>query len=266
MGILNELREEANKKKNKELERKDSQQILESVYKSELLPALQHVYKFFKEIVEYLEILEDPIIIKEYSNKYQDFNDLVQKLYKIKTDKYGGATKFNELKEITLRYFYIGEGAFTLEAFTQAEIDQHIKLLSAHKVPFDWSRQFNAVTNSLATFTIERKIPVIIKFEVDIQSSRINLKIINHSNFDVTKRTYKASEIDENFLDKLARYLLHKDNSFLQIDISEEEKAAIRAKIKEKQEKDTLYAGRDSINPNSESSLVGKFKSMFGKS
>ncbi len=237
MSLRDELRKEADKKKAEEALLLSSQEKLQQVYEEKLLPKMQHIYDYFKEIVEYLEFLKEPIRIGEYSPRYKNLGELVQQDYKLSTDKFGGVAKYDELKEIMFRFYCSGEGKFPLDVFSQSEVEQQIKFLTAKKVPFEWSRQHNEATQAIACFMIERKIPVLIRFSVDLEAQSINLTIHNHYNFDVIERSYSCDDINEKFLDKLGRFLLRKDNSFIEIDISEEEKAAIRAHLQKEREK-----------------------------
>ncbi len=231
MGILDELKQEADLKRACEEQQKRDQEQLEKRYRQEILPKMQKIYTFFKEMVEYLQYLQKPIEIDSYSKRYPQFDPLVQKEYKLTTDQFGGVSHFDELKEIYLKFYCIGEGSFELQVKNQAEVEQLIAFLGSKKVPFEWSRQFNRVEKSSATFVIERKIPVKIQFVVDIEQGFIRLDIYNYHNFNHIFRVYRPQDIDDAFLDELARFILRKENRFSHEKLTEAQRRAIRERL-----------------------------------
>lgn len=265
MGILNELRDEASKQKEDAKLEEFSQQMMEHKYRNEILPKVQMIFNYFKEIVEHLQFLKNPIVVNDYSKHFPMFGELEQRDYKLSTDDYGGQTKYDELRQVIIKFYCLGEGNFNFEVKSQHEIDQCVALFTAKKVPFDWSRNFNSVDKSSATFEVTRKIPVRIEFKVDYDKSVINLRINNHLNFDTIKRTYKPEEITEEFLDQLANFLLRKNNDFIAIEISDEEREKIRQKLIESAQADKKYREQlDDFAPK-EKSLFNKFTSIFNK-
>lgn len=280
MGLLDQLREEATKKQEEQRYQESVQRSKEDIYQYQLLPAMQQIYTYFKEVTEYLNILNEPIKIEDYSKNYPQFGCLVQTDYKLMTDKHGGVTKFDQLQQIMLRFYCVNpeEPYFTLEVFSQREIEQLIKFFSARKVPYEWKRESNPASKSIALFKFERKIPVVLKFVVDMEQSLIELRIDNHLNFDSFKRNYSAEDIDEAFLDSLGNYLLRKNNQFIQFDISEEERIAIRERLLQhqqnlQQEPENITTAATSTNhvaniptaeeTNKTSGLVNKLSGLF---
>jgi len=265
MGLLDDLKQESEIKKQLLEVDLNQEQLLISHYENFLLPKLQFIYNYFKELIEYLNILQEPITIDTYTKRIPGFNNLIQNDYKLSTDKHGGITKFNELKEVNLRFYCTGEGHSNFDVFSQPEVEQLIKFLNAKKVPFEWKRESNPASKSVANFNIELKIPVIIKFEVDISNKLIKLVIFNHLNFDVTQRSFKAEEITESLMDQIGEYLLRKNDDFVKMDISDEHIETIRKNLDEEIKLNQEYAKKSlEDGPKEEkSNLLGKFKNIF---
>ncbi len=232
MGILDELRDESERKKFVEQSENISAEKLAENYQKNILPKMQMVFDFFKEIVEHLQYLKNPIMVYDYSNKYPGLGELKQSDYKLSTDKHGGISHYNELRDVKIRFYCVGDEALEFDVKTQVEIDQHINFLTAKKIPFEWSRHHSNVQNSFATFTVEKKIPVKISFHVDYEQSLINLEISNHLNFSHIKRSYKPDELNSDILDQIAKFLLRKDSTFIQEELSEDEKQALRENLR----------------------------------
>jgi len=260
MGILDELRDETERKKIVDHNQTISNDNIASIYKNEILPKMQDIFHFFKEIVNHLQYLQNPIEVIDYSEKYPMLGQLVQRNYKLSTDKHGGMVHFDKLKEIHLRYFYVGEGIMDYTVKNQADVEQQIQFLTAKKVPFEWSRQHNSIEKSSAIFQIERKIPVKINFTVDYDNSLINLDILNHHNFSYIKKSYKASEITEVFLDQLVKFLLRKKNNFIKEEMNEQEREILRGNLRESiKSSDSIIQDYDVKNK----SLLNKVGSFF---
>lgn len=233
MGILDELRDETERKKVIEQSHTLSTESLTHNYQQEILPKMQMIFDFFKELVEHLLFLKNPIIINNYSHKYPDLGELYQLDYKFSSDKFGGVSHYDKLMEITIKYYFCGEEPLFFDVKNQTEIDSQVNFLTAKKVPFTWERQHNiSAKQSYATFAIEKRIPVKIIFKVNYTQSTINLEIFNHSDFDHTHRTYLPNEINTDTLDQLAKYLLRKDNSFIEEKITESERETLRENLR----------------------------------
>ena len=231
MGIIDELREETNKKLVNDSRQKKLEQQLAKNYLQDISPKMQHVFKFIKEILEHISFLDRAIEIKKYSDKYPELGTLRQVDYKINTDGNVGFVNYDEIMQINVNFACVGEGEFSFKKEGKTTIDQEIAFLHEKKVPFSWNyiRTLDGV--AAAHFKIKRSIPVKFRFEVDYQQSKIILLINNHLNFDSYKKVFEPSEINQNLLDEIARYMLREDNEFIQLEISNKKKQAIRQKL-----------------------------------
>lgn len=235
MGILDQLRDEANLKQESEFAEIDEQQKLENEYQAHILPKMQKTFTFLKEIIEHLGYLDKAIEIEDYSHDYPQIGHLVQKEYSINTDGYGGFSSFDRIMQINVNFFCVGRGSFTYELEGKTRIEREVGFLHSKNVPFDWNQFVNSNGVEAARFTITRKIPVRFKFEVDFENSKIRLLINNHENFSVYKKTFEPSEVDEELLDEVIRFMLRKDSDFIRLDINNQDKERIQKKAEEMQ-------------------------------
>jgi len=263
MGILDELRDEAERKKLISQQEVISAEKLAENYQQNLLPKMQMIFNFFKEIVEHLQFIQEPIKVINYSKKYPELGELIQQDYKLSTDKHGGISHYNELMEIKVRFYCFAEGTMELAVKSQAEIEQQVNFLTAKKVPFEWSRHHNSIADTFATFVIEKKIPVNINFRVDYNDSQIILEIFNHHNFGHIKRYYQADEVNEALLDQLAKFLLRKDSDFIEIEMSEQERQALKENLRKKINFDNNPYIPQVEKKQKKQGLLGKVSSFF---
>lgn len=235
MGILDDLREHASQKQEQRQEDSIAKEKLEHNYQILILPKMQLLFSYFKELLDYLNIIEEPIVIPLYSKRYGQLGELYQKDYRLSSDKHGGLANFEKLTEITLRFACVGqdEDEFIHYVDNQIEAEQEKEFLSRRKIKYHYDRHIGNTKGGAVTFHITRKIPVVFKFSVDYERSQITLDIQNHEDFELRNQVINPQHIDEPFLDKLARYILRKDNEFIRMDIDETHKEKIRRQLEE---------------------------------
>jgi hypothetical protein len=211
MEILNQLRDEAKQKKTNQAQQHNQEKQLEQVYHTKLLPKMQQIFVYFKEVVEHLNFIESRIGIEEYNHRFPQFGLLNQGNYKINTDGYGGYADFERLLQINITFFLTGEGAFTYQVIGSSKIEQEISFLHTKNIHFCWQHLTSKEHNRLAAFTINRKVPVRFRFEVDFENTIIKLIINNHEELTTYQKIFLAEEINEELLEQVSRYMLRKD-------------------------------------------------------
>lgn len=233
MGIIDDLREQAIQKQSEQQEDTILKEKLAHNYQILILPKMQQLFSYFKELLDYLTVIEAPICIPHYSNRYRKLGKLYQLDYRLSTDKHGGIANYEKLTEITLRFNCQGqeEGEFTHSAESKFDAEQEKEFLSLHKIPFTYDRYLGNSEGGALTFHISRKIPAIFKFSIDYENSRIILTIHNHEDFEQRTQFINPEQINEAYMDKLARYILRKDTEFIQMDIDESHKEKIRQQV-----------------------------------
>ncbi|WP_036248454.1 hypothetical protein [Methylobacter sp. BBA5.1] len=270
MGVLEQLRGQVHGKQDDELDQQHIEQELAARYKDAILPKMQSIFVFMKEMVEHLTYLEQSIFIDDYSSKYPQLGRLIQTDYKINTDGIIGYVDPGKLMQINVSFFCLSEGAFSYNLQGKSLIEQEVAFLSAHKVPFEWKyfQGVGAVQN--ASFIVTRKIPVRFKFEVDYVASNIKILINNHENFGVYKKSFAPEQIDDDLLDEVARFMLRQDSDFIRLEISSEHRNRIRRKLEETRQEYEAWLSQihrdEALAPQSaERRKVGKlFKALGG--
>jgi hypothetical protein len=232
MGVLEQLRQEANQKKSAEQQEVDLVQQREQLYQTQILPKMQEVLKYLQELVEHLNYLEVPIQVENYSAKYPKLGALAQKHYKINTDGYGGFVALDKLQHINMTFYCEGTGELQHMVHGKAAIEQEVAFLHNKRLTSKINRTAKNINGEeAANFSILRKIPVRVRFVVDYEQSRIKLLINNYEDFSVFAKSYAAEDINSEFLDELARYLLRQDNNFIKLEITDEYRENLRKKL-----------------------------------
>lgn len=234
MSVLDELRKKADEKKAAEHQQALTNEQLEQVYQSKILPKMQLLFDSFQETINYLNFLEEPIHVKDYCQKYPQFGDLSQSNYKINTDGRIGLADYNRIMQINVTFFCEAKGDFSYRLESDPLIDKEINFLQAKQLFFDWKHQ-SIVGVPCTLFIIQRKIPVAFRVEVDYNNSLFKVAIKNHEDLRSFTKIFSPEQVDNDFLDGLLSYFLRKDNRFARVDdISLEYKNAIKAAVQSK--------------------------------
>ncbi len=104
MGILDDLREEASQKQAELHEDTLHKEKLEHNYQVSILPKMQQLFSYFKELIEYLNIIETPLEVTHYSRRYPQLGTLYQQKYRLSTDDHGGISHYDAIAEIYFRF------------------------------------------------------------------------------------------------------------------------------------------------------------------
>lgn len=228
MSILDELRQKADQKKAEQLQQESTRQNLESVYQSTLLPKMQYFYDSLNETVKHLNFLEEPIPVNNYSSRYPQFGELSQQNYKINTDGYSGLADYDRLMQINVSFVCEAEGGFTYSLESKRQIEAEIAFLHARRLAFTWKNQSTVAGVESAGFTIQRKVPVSFKIEIDYPLSKLKVTINNHENLEFFSKSFSPEQIDDDLLDAIISYLMRRDNRLIRLDISDSHKTAIQ--------------------------------------
>ena len=86
MGVLEELRQQTNLKKVHDDVQKTREQIWQQNYENIVLPKMQHIYYYLKEVIDHLKFIDHKLKVKDYSQRFRKFETLTQQNYR---SKYG---------------------------------------------------------------------------------------------------------------------------------------------------------------------------------
>ncbi|NOQ65158.1 MAG: hypothetical protein GQ582_11665 [Methyloprofundus sp.] len=231
MGILDQLREEAEQKKSSEQLALDLEAQRKQNYETRILPKMQQIFKYLQELVEHLNYLEVPVQVENYTTRFSKLGTLAQKNYKISSDDFGGFADMDKLMQINLTFLCVGEGEFEYKISGKQAIENEIAYLHAKRLTVKTKNLLIAHNNETTRFIVKRSIPVRFRFAVDYDNSVIKVIINNNGNFSTYTELWQAEDINEQFLDEIACYLLRKDTKFIKPAISDEQREVLRKKL-----------------------------------
>lgn len=260
MGILDDLREQAEKKINEQSADKMSEENKQHVYTTLIAPKMKQIYLYFKEFSQHLNIIKNPVKVPNYSKLFPDMGELSQTEFKTHNDNYGGLVNNDKIHEVVLRFRYKEPNTREYVHYTDSklEADQIQNFLYSHNLPVASSRNLASKNNGALIFYITKDIPVLFKFVSNPEQANIILNIRHHENFEERSLSINPHDINEAFLDKLARYILREDSDFLNIDIDDSFRDKIQQKIEAEREKEWQEEQQEEPQEKQEKSFMGK--------
>jgi hypothetical protein len=226
MSVLEELRKKAEEKKAVERQQEQNLDYLEQIYTLELLPKMQFLYDNLNETIEYLNFLEEPLLIKNYGSRFPQFGRLLQKEYKMNTDGRIGRANYDRLMQINISFSCEGPGDFSYSVAKNFS-NKEKEFLTEKRLTFTTE----SINSTLQRFTIKRKIPVTFSIKVDYEQSKLDVIIDNYENLESFSKSFSPEELNEEFLDSLLSYFIRKDNRFVKPEITEHHKIIIQNHI-----------------------------------
>ena len=266
MGILDNLKEQADQDIRKQVKQQSSTEKSQSFYEHAITPKMKEVYLYLKELTQNLNIIEQSIKVTHYAKVFPDMGELQQTSYKINTDGSGGVVNHDKIQEVHFSFRYKGTtaGEYVHHTDNKLASDRIIDFLTNHKIPYTRADNLSSRNNGALNFYIEKDFPVTFVFSSNPEQASINLLIQNHENFEKRKLIIKPDDINEAYLDKLARYILKKDTELLDIEIDDDVKNKIRQRIEaEKKAKQVEQKSEGKAEQNKPP--AGAKKSLFGK-
>lgn len=271
MSVLDELRKKADEKRAAEQQEAMTNEQLEQVYQSKILPKMQFIFDSFQEAIKYLNILEEPVRVDNYCKKYPQFGSLSQTNYRINTDGRIGLANYDRIMQINVTFFCEAKGDFSFRLESDPIIDREVEFLQNKRLVFDWKHIAPVGGASCALFTIQRKVPVAFRIEVDFKQSLLKVAIRNHENLRAFNKTYTPDQLDNEFLESLLSYFLRKDNRFakeegIPAELKKSIKESVQSKAASYQKEHGLITPPEETEPDtSKKNLIQSLFSKFQK-
>lgn len=226
MGILDDLKNQADNKKASEEQERQRQADLFKYYQKNIHPKMLQLYAFLNEFIEHLNYINKTTKISYPIGPGGRLLEFEQSDYKVTID----STK--EIKDLNLRFRCKLKEPLIFELENNDRIQQYTELLHSYRIEFDrFDKKDNNYDLISAKFKVVGPIAVNIILRADIATSSINLFLNNFEKPGSVKHTLKERHITEEFIDGLGKFILRENINFLKLDIADEHKEKIRQNI-----------------------------------
>lgn len=245
MGLLDELRREADSRKSAAEKEQERLERLTSIFREQLSPRLLQAHRYFHELATQLELLNTDVRAPYTFPGCDETVILRQRGYSARGDT-DHVTK--ETREAKIQFECINDTplVFTLEhhseiAKTESFLHEHGIVYNCHKLKGD---RYEVVA---AEFHVTPRFGAAAQLNADISNACIQLYLVNVEGFTTRRIPLRPEQITESLLDDLGNYLLRRTQDFMKLELSDEARRKIQEQLAAaRQQEEAALAGAES--------------------
>ncbi len=228
MGFLDDLRREAEQRRNEEASVAAQRAAREAFYRSDILPRMEAAYRLFAQLAEHLNYLRPEQPVNYTLRGYGEWRGLRQENYELQVDSR------QNMRQLVLRAECRGEEELVFTVEGHKAIQRQVDYLNGTGLSFHYrERRDERMNAEAAEFIVKPLVPVSLTMEADIEEGRIVIALRNFEDFGSRRYFLEPRKLDEAVLDQLARYVARDSDRFLQDDVDAQTRAALQAKLRE---------------------------------
>ena len=231
MGLLDDLRNQAEGRRKQEEQEAAEKARREEIYRQEIQPRMTKAYQYFLELIEHLNYVKPEILVDYPLLKHAQHVQLRQDEYTIVIDSSKALKRIDIIFQCTL------DAPIDYEILGKEAVLNQSDKLDRYRINYT-RRDRKDVSLELegARFRIEGPLPLRVLIEADVPHSVIRLALRNFTDPGVSRYTLKPGDFNEEFLDRLGKFMLRQETTlFDMLEMSEEALQALRQRLQEEQ-------------------------------
>lgn len=225
MALLDELKKQSAHKQQLEQQEKALQAQREAYYQSDMQPKMLLAMDYAQEMVKHLNIINAGTEV-DYDIQGLGLIPLRHSQYTFKVDH------LEQPHSIRIQFKYSSEKEYRLQLQGHEIVQQQIDYLCRYNLRYKSNYRKNdkhQITD--AVFVLTPEVHAYVEILADIATSKISFTFSHINRLDKVIYSCAPDSLDAVFLDEFGKYVLGQDNQFLQTQLSEKERAAIRKNI-----------------------------------
>ncbi len=228
MGVLDELKQEADELKVREDVAQETTQADTDCVRRKLEPKMKALYKYFKEFNEHLNVVSPDVSGDYLLDGLGTLTNLRQGDYKVATEDPKSIQKF------TFHWSCSRPGRQEFKVANPILAEKHRETLWNVNLRFNKRDLQNGAG---AVFVVEAYVPVSFEFESDPITNAIRLRLKNLGALGIINHSYPPDKINSELMDELAKCVLRRPNCFDELS-GEKMSDTLRQRIRESVEKE----------------------------
>jgi hypothetical protein len=228
MGLLDDLKQEAEQAKARDDEAPDTTQADSTPVRRQLEPKMKALYKYFTEFNEHLNVVSPDVSGDYLLEGLGTLSNLRQGDYKLATDDP------NSIQKFTFHWSCARQGRQEFKVANPILAEKHREILWNLNLKFN-KRDLQKGAGSV--FVVETYVPVSFEFEADPIKNAICLKLKNLGTLGIVNYTYAPEKVNAELMDELAKCVLRRPNRFDELN-GEKMSDTLRQRIRESVEKE----------------------------
>ncbi len=265
MGILDDLKKEAEAVKQRQLDETHSRLQQASQNFVLVQSKLTQIFRFLNELTNQLNVLKPTVARSYYLSGFGSLEGMLQSDYAVTTKNFTLDNR-DFIKEVHFRFKCATDKTLQVEKETPPVIEQFRDALWRSNIKFECQEFPNARGYvEKALFTLSSSILVNFVISGDHEQGRIKFSARNFAMFGEVEYLFDAEEVNEALLDEFARLILDKSAAFRTQGRHQQAKLEARRAMEE-----TQYRIEDDPSPEAgdnggNKKLFGSLRSLFGK-
>lgn len=228
MGLLDELKQEAESLKARDDGEQDTTQADSERALRELEPKMKVLYKYFTEFNEHLNVVTPEVTGDYLLEGLGTLTKLRQGEYNLTTDDP------NSIQKFTFHWTCSRPGRQEFKIDNPIIAEKHRETLWNYNLKFN-KRDLQNGAGSV--FVVDAYVPVSCEFEADSDKGVIRLKLRNFGALGIINHTYTPDKITDELMDEFAKSVLRRPNRFDELS-GEKMSDTLRQRIRESVEKE----------------------------
>lgn len=206
MGLLDDLRNQADTQRVSEEEEAGREANREQYYLDKIQPRMLKTYQFFKELVEHLNYIKMGTIVEYPLMPGGAPLPLCQQGYKVVIDS------SKALKRIDFSMEGVLEEPVEFEICGKDAVFNHSERIRSYAFRHDYKDRKDAAQYvQSANFTLKGPLPLKVTVEAVIDTSEIRLTVRNFVEPGFTKHVMTVDDFSDEFLDRIGKFVLRKE-------------------------------------------------------
>jgi len=207
MGLLDDLRNQADNQRENEAANAERRAKLEAYYKETMQPRMIKAFQYLTEFVNHLNYIKLETFVEYPLLPNGDLQRLQQQDYKVVIDS------SKALKEIKFTMECAMDGPVEFEVFGKDAVLLQIDKIKCYSFRHECkTRKVNLEITS-AKFILEGPLLLAVNINADVNESKIKLEIRNFNEPGYAKYVLTADEFDDSFLDRLGKFVIRQERT-----------------------------------------------------
>jgi hypothetical protein len=226
MGLLDDLKKQADALKEEQKAEGEASARRRAANRDEIAQALARVHRYLDDLVEQLKVVS-PTINADFAVKGGGtLKDLRQGEYLLSDLD---TSELSFVLRLTLR----SSRRYQFEIHGTHSIQPWLDEVKAYGLDVFSARLIQDPAGQRARVVLEGYVPISLSFRGDVEAGRVTLLVRNYNALGERRHAIRPESIDEVFLDELARYVLREDNRFLMEDVPAEYRERLRRRLEQ---------------------------------
>lgn len=202
MGVLDELKKEAEAVSARKSRETTARAEMLAQARAQIEPRMQALYKYFSDLKHYLQMIEREITASYYIKDAGRVDGLIQGQYSVATERP------EQIQKFSFRCVCAKPGALQVNQSDAVSVAAYRDYLRDNAL----QAKVRDLGRGAASFMVQTAVAVVVEFSSDVERLAIRLRLRNLNAIGVTHHVLSVEQVDDGFMDEVARALLRQSN------------------------------------------------------